>query len=296
MRLEEIKGKWNIPSAMRDRVYAECERMLISGKMLRSCWVLDTWAAQQQKPAPLYVLDAALALECVHTASLVVDDLPEFDDAKLRRGEACAHTHEEDGGAGRAFALSISAALIAFQISLLGLATCHAPSSLMRSRVGTVMQLYGSSTIAASIGQITEAWLEKHPSTAEAVNSAPSIRKIHILKTAALFTCAPTAGVLMSKSASQEKVADALAMGLALGLLFQMWDDAADLEEDAAHMNMLRVEGLGAAVHRWSRLVNKVVEIAMRNQWWTPFLSTLMRKLHSEFACVIAKQEEEGEC
>jgi len=44
-------------------------------------------------------LDVACAMEMVHAASLVLDDLPSMDDAQLRRGVPCAHQVYGEGAA-----------------------------------------------------------------------------------------------------------------------------------------------------------------------------------------------------
>src|ERR671933_132563 len=40
---------------------------------------------------PKKLLDAAAAMEMIHTSSLILDDLPSMDDAQLRRGAPALH-------------------------------------------------------------------------------------------------------------------------------------------------------------------------------------------------------------
>ncbi|MBN2311172.1 MAG: polyprenyl synthetase family protein, partial [Candidatus Hydrogenedentes bacterium] len=59
------------------------------GKRLRPILALAV-AELAGGPAERFI-EAACAIELVHTASLVVDDLPAMDDAATRRGKPCAH-------------------------------------------------------------------------------------------------------------------------------------------------------------------------------------------------------------
>ncbi|MDX9974322.1 MAG: polyprenyl synthetase family protein, partial [FCB group bacterium] len=77
-----------------------------AGKRLRPMLVLEVGAmADTARDA---YLDAACALEFVHTASLILDDLPSMDDAALRRGTPATHT-----AFGEATAVLASLALVA---------------------------------------------------------------------------------------------------------------------------------------------------------------------------------------
>ena len=62
--------------------------MNAGGKRLRPILVL---AAHEIFPGPHDPVPAALALECIHTYSLIHDDLPAMDDSDLRRGKPSCH-------------------------------------------------------------------------------------------------------------------------------------------------------------------------------------------------------------
>ena len=68
--------------------------------------VLSLLVAEVLKGDPDAVLPAGCAIEMVHTASLILDDLPSMDDAKLRRGRPTCHVaHGEATAILAAFAL-----------------------------------------------------------------------------------------------------------------------------------------------------------------------------------------------
>jgi geranylgeranyl pyrophosphate synthase len=65
--------------------------MQAGGKRLRPVLVLAAGELFDPEPRPADPLPAAVAVECVHTYSLVHDDLPCMDDDDLRRGRPTAH-------------------------------------------------------------------------------------------------------------------------------------------------------------------------------------------------------------
>ena len=62
--------------------------MHAGGKRLRPILVL---AAHELYPSEHDPMTAAMAMECIHTYSLIHDDLPAMDDSDLRRGEPACH-------------------------------------------------------------------------------------------------------------------------------------------------------------------------------------------------------------
>ena len=63
--------------------------LLAPGKRIRP--ILALWIAESLGGTARQALDPACAIEMVHTASLMLDDLPSMDDAELRRGRPTAH-------------------------------------------------------------------------------------------------------------------------------------------------------------------------------------------------------------
>ena len=70
-----------------EEIRSMAEYALSNGKRLRSCIVLDI--TQNILNTPL--LDIALAVELLHNASLVLDDLPTMDNDSFRRGVYTVH-------------------------------------------------------------------------------------------------------------------------------------------------------------------------------------------------------------
>src|SRR5450756_1682224 len=53
----------------------------------------------RSRPPRARLVDAGCAIEMVHAASLVLDDLPSMDDASLRRGRPALHVAHGEGNA-----------------------------------------------------------------------------------------------------------------------------------------------------------------------------------------------------
>src|SRR6266540_482445 len=65
------------------------QSIISPGKRIRGVLTLAVGEALGRKPKKL--LDAAAAMEMIHTSSLILDDLPSMDDAMMRRGAPALH-------------------------------------------------------------------------------------------------------------------------------------------------------------------------------------------------------------
>ncbi len=171
----------------------------------------------------------ALAIELVHTYSLVHDDLPAMDDDDLRRGRATCHVVY-----GEALGILVGDALqtLAFEV----LARRGQPAAEL------VVSLARASGAAGMVGgQVLDLFADQRPEGPEGV------RAVHRLKTAALFGAAAEMGALAA-GAAPGAVAAARDYGRALGLAFQAVDDVLDVTGDAATLG--KTPGKDAALER----------------------------------------------
>ncbi len=149
---------------------------------------------------------AAAAIEMLHCASLVHDDLPCFDDAPLRRGVASVHA-----AYGERIAVLTGDALIVLAFQYLAQSAMHAPQRLP-GLLGIVATRVGSPTgIVAG-----QAW-ECEPFVA--------LPAYHRAKTGSLFAACTEAGAL----ASGADPATWQPFGLCLGEAYQVADDIRDV-------------------------------------------------------------------
>lgn len=158
----------------------------------------------------------ACALECIHTYSLVHDDLPSMDNDDFRRGRPTCHKIFGDG-----IAILAGDALltIAFEIVSNAKPTPrHDTSSLLRE----IAVAAGSQKLIA--GQVAD--LE-----AEGKNvKRDQLQFIHENKTAAILKSSVRLGA-MSANADARKLSAVSRFGQRLGLAFQIIDDILDVTQ-----------------------------------------------------------------
>lgn len=159
-----------------------------------------------------FAAHAAAAVELLHAASLVHDDLPAFDDASQRRGVPTVHKLH-----GQALAILAGDALIvgAFQVLHAGAADHPRGKQAMQ-----ILFRAGGAAQGLAKGQALEL---------SACATQAELERYHHAKTGVLFEAATTLGAL-SANADAEAWRD---LGRELGLLYQAIDDVLDVCGDA---------------------------------------------------------------
>ncbi len=160
---------------------------------------------------PTASMAAATAIELLHCASLVHDDLPCFDDADLRRGKPSVHA-----AFGEPIAVLVGDALIVLAFETIARECATSPD-----RIAPLI-----ATIGRSVGM-------PHGIVAgQAFESEPEIplAEYHRTKTAALFVGATASGAIAAESDPQPW----MAVGEALGAAYQVADDLRDKMADLA--------------------------------------------------------------
>jgi len=190
------------------------------GKRLRPVLVL---AAADLYGAPAdAALPAAAAVECVHTYSLIHDDLPCMDDDDLRRGRPTAHRAFDE-----ATALLAGDALLTHAFALLVTAYQDDPA-LAAALTRELADAAGSRRLIG--GQMEDLLAEKNPAV-----TADTVEFIHLHKTAAMIEAALAIGGRVGRATEAELVALRRA-GRHLGLAFQIVDDVLDATMDSAKL------------------------------------------------------------
>ncbi len=196
-----------IHKAMRYSLFA-------GGKRLRPILCLAAAEACDGKIAA--ALPLACAVECIHTYSLIHDDLPAMDNDDYRRGRLTNHKVFGDG-----MAVLAGDALLTVAFEILGHAETW-PRYDMRALVREVAHAAGSLKLIA--GQVAD--LEGE---GKRINEA-QLRFIHECKTGALLTTSIRLGA-MSANAPEKQLKALTRFGHALGLAFQVIDDILDVTQ-----------------------------------------------------------------
>jgi geranylgeranyl diphosphate synthase type II len=188
--------------------------LFAGGKRLRPILCLAT--AEACSGRINNALPLACAIECIHTYSLVHDDLPSMDNDDFRRGRPTCHKVFGDGIA----VLAGDALLtIAFEIVSTAKPTLRYGMSMFLREVAVAA---GSQKLIA--GQVAD--LEAEGRNAK----RDQLRFIHENKTAAILTTSVRLGA-MSANADAKNLRAITRFGHALGLAFQVIDDILDVTQ-----------------------------------------------------------------
>jgi geranylgeranyl diphosphate synthase, type II len=197
--------------AMRYSVFA-------GGKRVRP--ILAIAAAEALGGTATDVLPLACALECIHTYSLIHDDLPALDDDDYRRGRLTNHKVF-----GEANAILAGDALLTFAFELMGDAR-HWPQ-FVPERVVQVMHevAYAIGTFGMIGGQVVDLQMEGQDI------DLPALQYIHAHKTGALIRTSVRSGAILG-GGSPAAVEALTHYGTHIGLAFQIMDDILDVRGD----------------------------------------------------------------
>lgn len=188
------------------------------GKRLRPCLLLGSYACY---PSEIDPMPAAVAVEALHTYSLIHDDLPCMDNSELRRGQPTCHKQYDE-----ATALLAGDALLTWSLWFLA-ERYHAWPELAVNLVRDLGDAAGSRKLIG--GQMEDLLGEKTAPTAD------RLQFIHENKTSALITTSLTMGIRLS-AAPDTAVEQMREAGRHLGLAFQIIDDILDVISDAETM------------------------------------------------------------
>ncbi len=161
-------------------------------------------------------LPFACALECIHTYSLVHDDLPSMDDDDFRRGRPTCHKVFSEG-----IAVLAGDALLTIAFEIVSTAK-PAPRYDMSILLREIAVAAGSQKLIA--GQVADLEAEGRPVKRD------QLRYIHENKTAAILSTSVRLGG-MSANAEPKKLRAITRFGHGLGLAFQVIDDILDVTQ-----------------------------------------------------------------
>lgn len=194
---------------------ALCQMLIGGGKRFRPALLLGVVRAYN----PLLLESAyhvALAVELLHTYSLIHDDLPAMDNASLRRGIPTLHkTYDE------VTAILVGDALNTYAFEVLS----NAPLS-DKTIVKLIRELSRNGGLGGMVlGQAIDCYFEHQRLEPE------QVKRLHIHKTGMLIAASLKMGALI---VGREDIAGTLYdFGIDLGLLFQIQDDILDVTMSA---------------------------------------------------------------
>ena len=187
---------------------------LANGKRLRPFFLMETAAMfGVGYDASLY---AACAVECIHTYSLIHDDLPCMDDDDLRRGQPTTHKRF-----GEATALLAGDALQALAFEILTHEQTHPDANIRIKLVEALAQ------DAGAMGMVGGQQIDVNPH--KKLDDVETIARMQRMKTGALLDFCVRAGAILGNANIEENTMLAR-FAHDMGLAFQITDDLLDAE------------------------------------------------------------------
>jgi geranylgeranyl diphosphate synthase type II len=213
-----------IHKAMRYSIFA-------GGKRMRPA--LSLAAAQACGGSEKNALPLACAVECIHTYSLIHDDLPAMDNDDFRRGKPTNHKVFGEG-----IAVLAGDALLtqAFEIAAQSKAAVRYPREKMILELATA-----SGSLQLIAGQVAD--LEAEGKRI----SEPELKFIHERKTSALLCCSVRLGG-MSANCTPAQLTALTDFGYNVGLAFQVIDDILDVTQTSEQLG--KTAGKDVAVQK----------------------------------------------
>ena len=205
--------------------------MFAGGKRLRPILCMAAAEACGGRASDSLILGSAV--ECIHTYSLIHDDLPGMDDDDLRRGMPTNHVVYGEG-----IAVLAGDALLTLAFELANQAK---PTKRYKQNgfVGELAKTAGHAQLIA--GQVADLEGEGMPV------SRAQLRYIHERKTSALLTCSVRLGG-MSANASPRQLQALTDFGSSVGLAFQVIDDILDVTQSSKQLG--KTAGKDVAVQK----------------------------------------------
>ncbi len=257
-RLEEIlsptsKNNSAIPKQL---LHAMRHGLLNGGKRLRPFLVIESAALFGVSETDS--MQTACALECLHSYSLIHDDLPAMDDDHMRRGQPTVHIAFDE-----ATAILAGDALLTLAFELVTDEQAGATGNIRAELANLLAKASGASGMIG--GQILDLKAEaESPSESE-------ITTLQAMKTGALIRYAVEAGAILG-NANKEERADIIRYGEIIGLAFQLADDLLDVTSDSTTMgkavgkDAYQGKGTLVAIHGATKveaMLSKLVDQAM---------------------------------
>ena len=209
-RINELYPESNLP--YKEVLNAARYSLLLGGKRIRPAIVLEFCKLCGGKVED--ALDFAVALEMIHTYSLIHDDLPCMDNDDMRRGKpSCHKTFGED------IALLAGDTLLTEAFFVAANANVSAQKAL-----SAVSFLAANAGLHGMVGgQVMDLEFEKK------TPEASELQDMYTRKTGALLIAAASLGCIAAGKTDELTLQSAAKYGYNLGLAFQIIDDILDV-------------------------------------------------------------------
>lgn len=190
------------------------------GKRLRPCLAL--FSAKMFNASIEKILPICIAIEMIHSYSLVHDDLPCMDDDDLRRGRPTVHKVYGEG----------MAVLIGDALLNLSMEVIVEKSALYGDKLGEILQVLYSN--AGAKGMIAGQCVDLDSEDADDATEE-KVKYLHLHKTSCLIKAPVICGAILG-GAKKSEIKALEVFSDNLGLAFQITDDILDVEGDPSEL------------------------------------------------------------
>ena len=238
-RLADVVEGWlRAEAEKRTEPLAKLSQIALLGAGKRVRPVLCAATAEALGYEPIAIREFALALEFLHTSSLVHDDLPALDNDDFRRGQPTLHK-----SLGEALAILSGDLLIVDAFGLLSRTDGNRAPEVNRRW----LELFSSAATDLCEGQTLDLAMMNRVKLPEMpAKSRETLRIVCMKKTAALFRAAVLGPTALLPNDTRPKIAAALTdYADQLGLLFQITDDLLDSKEETTDSSFSYATELG---------------------------------------------------
>ncbi len=188
--------------------------LLSKGKMIRPFLVYAINIIFSQELVK--VVDLAVAIEMIHTYTLIHDDLPAMDNDDLRRDQLSCHKKFNE-----ATAILTGNGLLTLAFEILSRSTSNVDAETKLNVINEISKLIGFNGVL--LGQILDLSINGK------ILGSQQIEKIKILKTSSLFIASCKCSAIINNASYKEIYAITL-FAKGFGLIYQMKDDIDDHE------------------------------------------------------------------
>ncbi len=233
------------------------------GKRLRPFLVAQTAALfgiDKEESLPV-----AVSLECLHSYSLIHDDLPAMDNDTLRRGKPTCHIKFDE-----ATAILAGDGLLTYAFEILNQPQ-YIPDSNIRSELSSLLAQSAGAFKGMVAGQMLDLYTEQNKVSDNQAET--TIKHIEEMKTGCLLSYACEAGAILGK-ADFESRKKLIEYSRKIGIAFQIADDILDVEgnqtlvgktlnkdADQGKLTFISIYGLEKAKKIEKELISEAKEI-----------------------------------
>lgn len=218
-----------------------------------------------------------VAVELVHAASIIIDDLPCMDNDETRRGKLSTF---KQFGNNEAILSSFYMISETTRILVAGLSKDD-DLSVVKPLITEYCELLGKNLVVGQYLDLkgdAESFFNVKFSEDECIN-------YHIIKykTCSLFSFSFLIGSFFANIRDKESIEDFKNMGFHFGMMFQIMDDYRDKNTDVPYANYVLSKGIDQSIKRYAESRVCLVVLLIKHKLFTPKFNELITNIDKLF-------------